>query len=181
MQRGSKSTDSVPPEAAQTGRPLPSDGSSRVRSPPSSVRSADSDDSAAIAPHLWPSLGATLSVVLFATVGRTFRRRSGRLLARRPPRVRDKERLNPPGFPGNPCVHALLTDPGGPPASSGTMQLMLPSAIRKASAPHLNLSRLNHTAYTPSVYASQPGSLPVHATLDSGGSLALTGSGLWVE
>ena len=106
------------------------------------------------------------------------RRRSGRLLTRRPHRVCDKERLSPPRFLDDPCVHALLTDPGGPPASSATMQLMLPSATCTASAPHLNLSRLNHTACTPPVYASQLGSLPVHATLGSDGSLALTGSGL---
>ena len=40
-------------------------------------------------------------------------RRSGRLLSRRPHRVPDKERLSPPRFPGDPCVHALLFDPGG--------------------------------------------------------------------
>ena len=37
------------------------------------------------------------------------------------------------------------------------------------------LSRLNHAACTLSVYASQPGSPPDHATLDSGWWPALTG------
>ena len=39
----------------------------------------------------------------------------------------------------------------------------------------LPLSRLNHAACTLSVYASQPGSPPDHATLDSGWWPALTG------
>ena len=39
------------------------------------------------------------------------------------------------------------------------------------------LSRLNHAACTLSVYASQPGSLPDHATRDSGWWPALTGQG----
>ena len=43
------------------------------------------------------------------------------------------------------------------------------------STPRLSLSRLNHAACTPSVYASQPGSPPDHATLDSGWWPALTG------
>ena len=43
------------------------------------------------------------------------------------------------------------------------------------STPRLPLSRLNHAACTLSVYASQPGSPPDHATLDSGWWPALTG------
>ena len=39
------------------------------------------------------------------------------------------------------------------------------------------LSRLHHAACTLSVYASQPGSPPDHATLDSGWWPALTGQG----
>ena len=43
------------------------------------------------------------------------------------------------------------------------------------STPHWRLSRLNHAACTLSVYASQPGSPPDHATLDSGWWPSLTG------
>ena len=42
---------SVPPDVVSTDRPLPSRGSARVRSPRSTVLSADSDCSVAIAPH----------------------------------------------------------------------------------------------------------------------------------
>ncbi len=60
-----------------------------------------------------------------------------------------------------------------------TMSAMLPSAHLTTSAPHTSsLSRLHHAACTPPVYASQPGSLPDHATLGSGGWPAFAGSGL---
>ena len=108
---------SVPPDVVSTGRPLPSRGSAGVRSPRSAVRSTDSDCSAVIAPHLWPSLGATSSSVLFAPVDRTRADRPGRLLTRCPRRVSGKERLSAPRFLGDPCVHALLSDPGGVSAS----------------------------------------------------------------
>ena len=54
------------------------------------------------------------------------------------------------------------------PAMASSVQLT-------TSTPHLPLSRLNHAACTLSVYASQPGSPPDHATLDSGRWPALTG------
>ena len=54
---------------------------------------------------------------------------------------------------------------------------MWSSAKLTASTPHGTLSRLNHAACTLSVYASQPGSPPDHATLDSGWWPALTGQG----
>ena len=52
---------------------------------------------------------------------------------------------------------------------------MWSSAGLTASTPRLVLSRLYHAACTLSVYASQPGSPPDHATLDSGWWPALTG------
>ncbi|EGV16688.1 hypothetical protein ThimaDRAFT_4058 [Thiocapsa marina 5811] len=60
-----------------------------------------------------PSLGATWPSVLFAPASRTTAREPGRLLPRRPHRVTDKERLSSPRFLDDPCVHALLSDPGG--------------------------------------------------------------------
>ena len=52
---------------------------------------------------------------------------------------------------------------------------MWSSVSLTTSTPRLPLSRLNHAACTLSVYASQPGSPPDHATLDSGWWPALTG------
>ncbi|RKT44524.1 hypothetical protein BDD21_1910 [Thiocapsa rosea] len=60
-----------------------------------------------------PSLGATLPSVLFAPVGRTSAVGPGRLLTRCPRRVSGKEQLSAPRFLDDPCVHALLLDPGG--------------------------------------------------------------------
>ena len=54
---------------------------------------------------------------------------------------------------------------------------MWSSANLTTSTPHGTLSRLYHAACTLSVYASQPGSPPDHATLDSGWWPALTGQG----
>ena len=54
---------------------------------------------------------------------------------------------------------------------------MWSSADLMTSTPHRTLSRLSHAACTLSVYASQPGSPPDHATLDSGWWPTLTGQG----
>ena len=54
---------------------------------------------------------------------------------------------------------------------------MWSSVYVTTSTPHRLLSGLYHAACTPSVYASQPGSPPDHATLDSGWWPALTGQG----
>jgi hypothetical protein len=64
-----------------------------------------------------PSLGTTLPLVHFALADWTASGQPGRLLTRRPHRVADKERLSPPRFLGDPCNHALLSDPGGVRAS----------------------------------------------------------------
>ena len=87
---------------------------------------------------------------------------------------------SPTGLPGsleNLCVHALLFDPGGSdgPAHVAFGASLLPSARFKASAPTWRLARLNHTACTLAVYASQPG-LPLHhARLASGWGPAFPG------
>lgn len=60
-----------------------------------------------------PSFGATLPSVPFAAVGWTSANRPGRLLTRCPRRVSGKEQLSAPRFLDDPCVHALLSDPGG--------------------------------------------------------------------
>ncbi len=106
-----------------------------------------------------PSLVAVPDAVLSSLP--PARRRAGEpgpFLTRRPRPLPSSGADEPSQVPGNPCVHALLFTPGGSPASSDTMQLMLRSAIRKTSAPHLNLSRLNHPACKPPVYAPKLGS-----------------------
>ncbi len=77
------------------------------------------------------------------------------------------------------CQHAPLTDSGGPFASRHLLANDV--AFRSENdvgSTHSFISGLNHTAYWPPVYASQPGSPPNHATLGSGGWLVLAGSGL---
>lgn len=76
---------------------------------------------------------------------------------------------------GPPCLHALLFDPGGTLTLLLIHARMLPSAGKTASASATHLSRLNHTAYRPPVYASQPGLPQNHATLGSGCQHALPG------
>ena len=67
--------------------------------------------------------------------------------------------------------------PADPRPQALTGPAMWSSAKLTTSTPHGTLSRLNHAACTLSVYASQPGSPPDHATLDSGRWPALTGQG----
>ena len=98
----------------------------------------------------------------------------GPLLSRRPRRLCTVEKTRYPRFLDDPCVHAPLFDPGGPPPShfrTGDVVFRWINDVDSA----LELSRLYHAACTLSVYASQPGSPPDHATLDSGWWPTLTG------
>jgi hypothetical protein len=143
---------SVPPDGVSTDRPLPSRGSARVRSPRSAVRSADSDCSAALAPHLWPSLGATLRLVLFAPAGWTFTDRPGPLLSRCPRRVSLKERLSPPRFLGDPCVHALLSDPGGvSPSDRYNVETVAFRYLDYVGSADISIEALSHSLHAPCV------------------------------
>ena len=65
--------------------------------------------------------------------------------------------------------------PADPQPQAITGPAMWSSADLTTSTPLRTLSRLYHAACTLSVYASQPGSPPDHATLDSGWWPALTG------
>ena len=87
------------------------------------------------------------------------------------------EKTRYPKFLDDPCVHAPLFDPGGPPSQAITGPVVWSSAKLTTSTPHRTLSRLYHAACTLSVYASQPGSPPDHATLDSRWWPALSGQG----
>ena len=106
---------------------------------------------------------------------RTNPRGPGPLLSRRPRRLSTVEKTRYPRFLDDPCVHAPLFDPGEPPTPghfrASDVVFRSINGVDFASA----LSRLNHAACTLSVYASQPGSPPDHATLDSGWWPALTG------
>jgi hypothetical protein len=84
-----------------------------------------------------------------------------------------------PRFLLNSCLYALLFDPGGSiaPRHDGALDAAFRSKNDVGSAVSF-LSRLNYTACKPPVYASQPGSLPVHATLGPGWRLSFTGAGL---
>ncbi len=89
----------------------------------------------------------------------------------------------PPRFLGDPCVRAPLFDPGGPstPGLCRANDAAFRSEYDVGSA--RLLSRLYHAARTLPVYASQPGSLPDHATLGTGWWPTFTGPGLspdWV-
>ena len=92
-----------------------------------------------------------------------------------PRRAITVEKTRYPRFLGDPCVHAPLFDPGGPPAPghyrTGDVVFRTLNNVDSAFA----LSRLDHAACTLSVYASQPESPPDRATLDSGWWPALTG------
>ena len=87
------------------------------------------------------------------------------------------ETIGPPKFLGDPYVRALFSDPGGTFAPGPYGAPVRPSAFSTASAPAFTvLSRLNGTAHTSAVYASQGGSLHHHARLASGcGQLCRTG------
>ena len=86
------------------------------------------------------------------------------------------ESTGPPRFLGNPSACAPCSPtPVGPPRQA--MRRVGTAAAQKTTAAPASsfISRLNHTARTLPVYASQPGSPPNHATLGSGWSPAFAG------
>ena len=78
------------------------------------------------------------------------------------------EKTRSPRFLGDPCLHAPLFDPGGPLTPGQFRASHVAFRIVNYVGSALVLSRLYHAAYKHPVYASQPGSLPDHATLGSG-------------
>ena len=125
----------------------------------------------------FPSLRATTASPSSLPRDRTLPPGPGPLLSRRPHRPSTVEKTRPPRFLGDPCVHATLFDPGGPPVPghSRTGDVVFRHFNNVDSA--MGLSGLHHAACTLSVYASQPGSPPDRATLDSGWWPALAGQG----
>lgn len=144
---------SVPPDGVSTGRPLPSRGSARVRSPRSAVLSADSDGSTAIAPHF-----VTFAWRYLAFDPVRNRRPDpsngilGRFLRGARTAVPGKERLSPPRFLGDPCVHALLSDPGGVSTSgrcnAETVAFRYLDCVGSAG---INIGALSHSLHAPCV------------------------------
>ena len=63
----------------------------------------------------FPSLSATTAPPSSLPRSRTIPRGPGPLLSRRPRRLSSVEKTRYPRFLGDPCVHAPLFDPGGPP------------------------------------------------------------------
>jgi hypothetical protein len=99
-----------------------------------------------------PSLGATLPSVLFAPVSRTTAHGPGRLLPRRPHRVTDKERLSPPRFLGDPCVHALLSDPGGvSPSGHYNAETVAFRCFEYVGSAGISFGALSHSLHAPCV------------------------------
>jgi hypothetical protein len=99
-----------------------------------------------------PSLGATLLSVLFAPVARTHADRPGPFLTRCPRRVSGKERLSAPRFLGDPCVHALLSDPGGVsasgPCNADTVAFRCSEYVGSAG---ISYEALSHSLHAPCV------------------------------
>lgn len=86
-----------------------------------------------------------------------------------PIRISRRRKRDLPGSSEDPCVHAPLMDPGGTFAHGiSERRYCLPPYARRRLPLQCYLSGLYHTACTFPVYASQPGSPPVHATLGTG-------------
>ena len=170
------SPPSVPPQAPSSGRPLPL---RRVLwgEFPDLIGTYQPTPTSRLPSRLtsFPSLGTTTASPPSLPRGRTLPRGPGPFLSRCPRRLSSVEKTRSPRFLDDPCVHAPLFDPGGPPAPghfrTGDVVFRWINGVDSATM----LSRLHHAACTLSVYASQPGSPPDHATLDSGWWPTLTG------
>ena len=170
------SPPSVPPQAPSSGRPLPSAGSPWAGSPTSSVpisrlrllapRRASLRFLRSALPPLRP-LRSPRAGRFPESLDHFYR---GARAASSRWRRRD--------IPGSWATLAYMprsSTPADPRPQATTGPAMWSSANLTTSTPHGTLSRLYHAACTLSVYASQPGSPPDHATLDSGWWPALTG------
>ena len=165
---------------------FPSTGSPGAGSPASSVLSAHYDDSSSLPLHFVAFVPGYRRVRLCfaptsasaAAVGQDYLSNGARAV------ISHRRVTSPPRFLGNPCVRAPLSDPGGPPYPrplQGRRYCLPFRKQRRLRKPFF--SRLYHAARTLPVYASQPGSLPDHATLGTGWWPTFTGSGLppdWV-
>ena len=152
------SPSSVPPQVPSSGRPLP------IRRVPWG-RFPDLTGTISRL-RLLASLRASLRFLRSALPplrpsslprGGTTPRGPGLLLPRRPRRLSSVEKTRPPRFLDNPCVHAPLSDPGGPPTpghySAGDGVFRTGYYVDSTM---MVISGLNHAACTLPVYASRP-------------------------
>ena len=170
------SPSSFPPQAPSSGRPLPSAGSSGASSPTSSVPIsrlrllASPRASLRFLRSALPPLRPLRSPGAGRFPGGLDHFYRGARAAS--PRWRRRD------IPGSWATLAYMprsSTPADRRTQATTGPAMWSSVRLTTSTPRLRLSRLNHAACTLSVYASQPGSPPDHATLDSGWWPALTG------
>ena len=95
----------------------------------------------------------------------------GPLLPRRPRRLPTVERTRPPRFLDDPCVHAPLCDPGGPPAPGhyrdGNVAFRWIHDVGSASDPFEALSRGLHALCVRFAAGVAPG-LAQHSIPDGG-------------
>ena len=152
------SPSSVPPQVPSSGRPLPFRRVPWAGSPTSPVLSADSDFSPPFAPRFVSFARHYHRFAPLRSPGTgTTPRGPGPLLPRRPRRLSSVEKTRPPRFLDNPCVHAPLSDPGGPPApghyrtGDGVFR-----TVHHVDSAMILISGLNHAACTLPVYASRP-------------------------
>ena len=148
-------------------RRYPPPGPRGAGSPTSSVLSADSDFSTPIPPHF-------VFLRLAVPLGRPVRSRGsgplpgpGLLFIAAIRAVSPVETSRPPRFLGDPCPHAPLSDPGG--TASARPSRRRDGAFRCCHSVgfrdvHGFRGSITQPARLP-VYASQPASPPVHATL----------------
>ena len=170
------SPPSFPPQAPSSGRPLPSAGSPGAGSPTSQVLSADSDFSPPVAHHFVSFAQHYHRFALFAPLGPDVSPRAWTtsIAAPAPPLHGGEDEISQvPGRPLRTCP-ALRPRRTAIPRPLQGCRWGLPRS-RPRRLRHAPISGLHHAACTLSVYASQPGSPPVCATLDSGRWPTLTG------
>ena len=177
---GSVSSPSVRPAVHDPIRRFPPPGPRGAGSPTSSVLSADSDFSTPVPPHF-------VFLRLAVPLGCPVRSRGsgplpgpGLLFIAAVRAASPVETSRPPRFLGDPCLHAPLSDPGGTACARPSRRR--DGAFRSCHSVGFRdvygfRGSITQPARLP-VYASQPGSPPVHATLGSGWSVNLGRSGL---
>ena len=177
---GSVSSPSVRPTVHDPIRRFPPPGPRGAGSPTSSVLSADSDFSTPVPPHF-------VFLRLAVPLGCPVRSRGsgplpgpGLLFIAAVRAASPVETSRPPRFLGDPCLHAPLSDPGGTACARPSRRR--DGAFRSCHSVGFRdvygfRGSITQPARLP-VYASQPGSPPVHATLGSGWSVNLGRSGL---
>ena len=177
---GSVSSPSVRPTVHDPIRRFPPPGPRGAGSPTSTVLSADSDFSTPVPPHFVFLRLAVPRGCLFRSRGSGPLPGPGLLFIAAVRAASPVETSRPPRFLGDPCLHAPLSDPGGTACARPSRRR--DGAFRSCHSVGFRdvygfRGSITQPARLP-VYASQPGSPPLHATLGSGWSVYLGRSGL---